>query len=83
MSNSAVNYRAMVLKELTKVPEEYIPFIFEQIRAYNESLKRKKIKKKSPTKRLMDLAGALENPDHLNAKQYKKKIVDEYLAQNR
>jgi len=78
MNNSAVNYRAMVLKELTKVPEEFIPFIFEQIRAYNEGLKRKKIKKKSPTKRLMDLAGALENPDHLNAKQYKKKIVDEY-----
>ncbi len=75
MNNSAVNYRAMVLKELTKVPEEFIPFIFEQIKAYNDGLKRKKINRQSPTKRLLDLAGALENPERLNAKQYKKKTL--------
>ena len=75
MNSSALNYRAMVLKELTKVPEEFIPFIFEQIKAYNDGLKRKKTKRESPTRRLMDLAGALENPEHLNAKQYKSRSI--------
>jgi len=81
--NTAMNYREMVLKELTEIPEEFIPFVFEQIRAYNESLKSKKINGHSPANRLLSLAGALENPGRLNARQYKKKIVDEYLAKSR
>ncbi len=81
--NSVANYREMVLKELTEIPEKFIPFVFEQIKAYNESLKSKKINRPSPAKRLLSLAGTLENPERLNAKQYKKKIVDEYLDQNR
>lgn len=83
MNNSAANYREMVLKELSKVPEEFVPFVFEQIKAYNRGLKRKKTNSQSPVTRLMNLAGALENPGRLTARQYKKKVVDEYLTKNR
>ncbi len=81
--NSAINYREMVLKELTEIPEEFIPFLFQQIKAYNEGLKSKKNNGHSPATRLLNLAGTLENPERLNAKQYKKKIVEEYLAHAR
>ncbi len=74
------DYKEKVIRELNEIPDEFIPFILEQVKAYKGNLKARKNNKQSPTKRLINLAGALENPEGLNAKQYKKKIVEEYLS---
>jgi hypothetical protein len=75
-----INYREAVLKEIIDIPEEFIPIIFEQIRAIKKTLKKKTGKTVSPTRRLLNLSGALKNPDGLSAKQYKRQVVDEYFA---
>jgi hypothetical protein len=40
----------------------------------------KKVQNNSPVQRLLNLAGKLENPEGLNARQYKQKIIKEYLS---
>lgn len=75
-----ISSRQKVLKEIADIPDEFMPFVLEQIKVYKETLKKKGNSKESPVKRLLKLAGTLENPDGLNAKQYKQKVVDEYLS---
>jgi hypothetical protein len=75
-----INYREELLKEITDIPEEIIPSIFEQIKIIKRNFIKKTIKSASPTRRLLNLSGALENPDRLNARQYKRKVVEDYIS---
>jgi hypothetical protein len=79
--NNVIDDRQRVLMEIADIPDEFIPFILKQVKAYKESLIKKNNRKKSPTSRLLKLAGILENPKGLSAKQYKETVVDEYLSQ--
>jgi hypothetical protein len=67
--------------EIADIPDEFIPFILKQVKAYKKSLIKKSTRKKSPANRLLKLAGILENPKGLSVKQYKETVVDEYLSQ--
>jgi hypothetical protein len=79
--NNVIDDRQRVIMEIADIPDEFIPFILKQVRAYKESLIKKGNRKKSPTNRLLKLAGILENPKGLSVKQYKETVVDEYLSQ--
>ena len=74
-----MSYKEEVVKEITEIPEEFIPLILEQVKAFKNNLKKRSNNKKSPTKRLLNLAGSLENPENLSAKKYKQKAINEYL----
>lgn len=78
--DNTIDIRKEILKEITDIPEEFIPFIFEQIKALKKSLRTKSAKKNSPCRRLLKLAGSLDNPQNLSAKEYKKQVVNEYLS---
>lgn len=73
-----IDYKTMILKEISNIPEEYFPSIFQILQSI-QNISRKKIKKESPTDRLLKLAGALENPGKLSAKEFKQKTVSEHL----
>ena len=73
--------RQRVLREIAGIPDEFIPFFLKLVNAYKKSVIKKSNRKKSPTNRLLKLAGTLENPGGLSAKQYKEAVVDEYLSQ--
>ncbi len=77
---NAINYREELLKELTDIPEEFIPSLLDQVKVFKVALKGRMNNKKSPTRRLMKLAGSLENPDGLTAREYKQKAVDDFLS---
>ncbi len=77
---NAINYREELLKELTDIPEEFMPSLLDQVKVFKGALKRRMTNKKSPTRRLMKLAGSLENPDGLTAREYKEKAVDDFLS---
>jgi hypothetical protein len=81
MINKVIDNRQLVLREIADLPDEFIPFILKIVRAYKESIIKKSSRKKSPTKRLLSLAGVLENPGGLSVKQYKEIAVDEYFSQ--
>ena len=76
---NVMSYKEEVVKEITEIPEEFIPLILEQVKAFKNNLKRGINNKKSPTKRLLNLAGSLENPESLSAKEYKQKTINERL----
>ena len=38
MSNSATTYRDQVLAELDTVPDEYLPFVLQVIRSFNDNV---------------------------------------------
>jgi hypothetical protein len=78
----AASYRQEILKELADIPDEFIPFILAQIKSYKETFRKKGKSKESPTKRLLKLSGTLENPLGLSAKQYKRKVVEDYISQH-
>lgn len=81
MMNEVINDRQRVLLEIADIPDEFIPFILRQVKAYKDSLNNKKNnRKKSPAKRLLKLSGILENSRGLNVKQYKVAVVDEYVS---
>ncbi len=74
----AQEYKKMIVDEIYNIPEEYLPSVFQILQSIKKiSGKKKKID--SPTEGLLKLAGTLENPDNLNAKDYKKKLVLEHL----
>lgn len=79
--NNIIDDRQRVLMEIADIPDEFIPFILKQVIAYKKFLIKKSNRKKSPTNRLLKLAGILENPIGLSVKQYKETVVDEYLSQ--
>jgi hypothetical protein len=79
--NNVIDDRQRVLMEIADIPDEFIPFILKQVKAYKKSLIKKSTRKKSPANRLLKLAGILENPKGLSVKQYKETVVDEYLSQ--
>jgi hypothetical protein len=80
MMNSVADYRQTILSEIADIPDEFIPFFLEQVRAYKHSLGKIGKRKKSPAQRLLKLAGALENPNGLSINQYKEAVIEEYLA---
>jgi hypothetical protein len=65
-----------VVDELADLPEEFFPLLFEQIRAYKQIIKIRKKSKMSPVKRLLKLAGSLENPEGLSAREFKKRTIE-------
>lgn len=79
--NNIIDDRQRVLMEIADIPDEFIPFILKQVKAYKKSLIKKSTRKKSPANRLLKLAGILENPKGLSLKQYKETVVEEYLSQ--
>jgi len=79
--NNVIDDRQRVLREIAEIPDEFIPFILKQVKAYKKSLLKKSNCKKSPTNRLLKLAGKLENPKGLSVKHYKETVVEEYLSQ--
>jgi len=87
----AMNYRELVLQELSDIPEEFIPLVFEQIRVFkrtvaqrmNQNISPASPSPSSPVQRMLNLAGTLENPQGLTAKQYKKAVVDEYFSRHK
>ncbi len=81
MMNEVTDARKRVLMEIADIPDEFIPFILKQVKAYKDSLTKKSSRKKSPAKRLLKLAGVLEKSKGLSVKQYKETIIDEYLSQ--
>lgn len=77
----AVTYRDAIIKEINDIPDEFIPVVLEEVKSFKNSLKFKRnTGRKSPTKRLLDLAGSLENPEKLSAKEYKRQAIEEYLS---
>jgi hypothetical protein len=81
MMNEVADDRKRVLMEIADIPDEFIPFILKQVKAYKDSLTKRGNRKKSPAKRLLKLAGVLENSKGLSVAQYKETVVDEYLSQ--
>ncbi len=83
MMNNVISDRQRVLREIADIPDEFIPFILKQVKAYKDSLVMVKRgnRKISPAGRILKLAGVLENPKGLNVDRYKEAVVDEYLAQ--
>jgi len=79
--NNVIDDRQRVLMEIADIPDEFIPFILKQVKAYKKSFIKKSTRKKSPANRLLKLAGILENPKGLSAKQYTEAVVEEYLSQ--
>ena len=77
---NVMSYREKVVKEIVDIPEEFIPLILAQVKAFKNNLKRRSNNIQSTTMRLLNLAGSLENPENLSTKEYKRKAVDEYLS---
>lgn len=80
MMNEVINDRQQVVLELADIPDKFIPFILRQVKAYKDSLNKKNKRTKSPAKRLLKLAGILDNSRGLSVKQYKASVVDEYVS---
>jgi len=71
-------YKKLIVDEIYNIPEEFLPSVL-QILQFIRKISAKKKKKESPTDRLLKLADTMENPDKLNARDYKKKVVLEHL----
>ncbi len=80
MTDNVLNARQRVINEIADIPDEFIPFIFTQVKTLKESIIKKNNIKKSPTGRLLKLSGTLENPKGLSVKRYKETVADEYLS---
>ncbi|MCK4762598.1 MAG: hypothetical protein KAW12_10415 [Candidatus Aminicenantes bacterium] len=72
------NYKTRILDEINNIPEEYFPSIFQILQSI-KNISGKKKQGNSPTRRLLKLAGTLENPAGLSAKEYKKQVILEKL----